>query len=100
MVLDMSAEDKILRQKAQHKAWRENNKERVKAYYIYHSSRPEHRERIRLWHSTHRDQINQRARARRLAALASLSALQEQQGVETNSPDENIYTEINGINTS
>ena len=97
MVLDMSAEDKILRQKAQQKAWRENNKERVKAYYIYHSSRPEHRERIRLWHSTHRDQINQRARARRLASLA---ALQEQQGVDSNSPDENIYTEINGINTS
>ena len=86
----MSAEDNILKQKAQQKAWREANKERVKAYYIYHSSRPEHRERIRLWHSTHRERINQRARIRRHAAtLAALSALQEQQGVETNSLDVN-----------
>ena len=90
MVLDMSAEDKILRQKAQQKAWRENNKERVKAYYTYHSSRPEHRERIRLWHSTHRDQINQRARARRLASLA---ALQEQQGFDPQLARRKIYTQ-------
>ena len=64
MVLGITAEDNILRQRQQQKAWRQANPEKVKAYYHYHRSRPEHCERIRLWHSTHRQQINLQARER------------------------------------
>ena len=64
MVLGITAEDKIIRQRQQQKAWRQANPDKVKAYYHYHRSRPEHCERIRLWHSTHREHINQQARER------------------------------------
>ena len=64
MVLGITAEEKILRQRQQQKVWRQANPENVKAYYHYHRSRPEHCERIRLWHSTHREQINLQARER------------------------------------
>ena len=64
MVLALSAEEKIMRQRDQQKAWRERNKDKVAQYYIFHRSRPEHRDRIRLWHATHRTQINSKARER------------------------------------
>ena len=64
MSLNLTPSEKILRQRQQQKAWREAHPEKVKAYYHYHQSRPEHRERIRLWQATHRSQINLKARER------------------------------------
>ena len=64
MTLNLTPEEQIIRQRQQQKAWREAHPEQVKKYYHYHQSRPEHRERIRLWHATHRAQINSKARER------------------------------------
>ena len=76
MVLGITSEDKIIRQRQQQKAWRQANPDKVKAYYHYHRSRPEHCERIRLWHSTHREHINQQARERYRNKIALLDTRQ------------------------
>ena len=76
MVLGITAEDKIIRQRQQQKAWRQANPDKIKAYYHHHRSRPEHCERIRLWHSTHREHINQQARERYRNKIALLDTRQ------------------------
>ena len=76
MVLGITAEDKILRQRQQQEACRLANPLKVKSYYHYHRSRPEHCERIRLWHSTHREQINLQARERYRTKIAHLDTRQ------------------------
>ena len=76
MVLGITAEDKIIRQRQQQKAWRQANPDKFKAYYHHHRSRPEHCERIRLWHSTHREHINQQARERYRNKIALLDTRQ------------------------
>lgn len=76
MVLGITAEDKIIRQRQQQKAWRQANPDNIKAYYHHHRSRPEHCERIRLWHSTHREHINQQARERYRNKIALLDTRQ------------------------
>ena len=91
MVLAITAEDKILRQRQQQKAWRQANPDKIKAYYHYHRSRPEHCERIRLWHSTHREQINLQARERYRAKTG------QQRALEPDEPD-NREVRVSALN--
>ena len=56
--------DLMTRQREQQKAWRQANPQKVKEYYDFHRSRPEHRERIKAWHLFHRGRINTQARER------------------------------------
>ena len=86
MVLAITAEDKILRQRQQQKAWRQANPDKIKPCYHYHRSRPEHCERIRLWHSTHREQINLQARERYRAKTGQQRALEPEVRVSALNP--------------
>ena len=47
----LSADDLLARQRMMQKLWRQNNPEKVTEYYEKHQARPEHRERIKQWHS-------------------------------------------------
>ena len=89
MVLGITAEDKIIRQRQQQKAWRQANPDTIKAYYHHHRSRPEHCERIRLWHSTHREHINQQARERYRNKIALHLSEDTRQAVEVRVSDLN-----------
>ena len=62
---NLSADDLLARQRMMQKLWRQNNPEKVKEYYEKHQARPEHRERIKQWHSTkNKEHINAQARER------------------------------------
>ena len=64
MTLNLTPSEKSLGSGNSRKHREKHTLKKVKAYYHYHQSRPEHRERIRLWQATHRSQINSKARER------------------------------------
>lgn len=65
----LSAENLIARQRMLQKLWRQNNPEKVQAYYKKHQARPEYRERMKQWRLEHRDEQNLKARNRHRANL-------------------------------
>ena len=62
MTLHLSPASLIARNKQKQKEWRQNHKERVKAFHQKHNARPETKERKLQWARENRDHINERRR--------------------------------------
>ena len=62
MTLHMTPEELLARHKAQQKAWRLANPERVNEYHRRHHARPEVKERRLAWARENKESINARRR--------------------------------------
>ena len=63
MTLHLSAEELIIRHKAQQKAWREAHPEKLREYHLKHQQSSGGKARRREWAMRNREHINKRRRA-------------------------------------
>lgn len=63
-LFDLTAEERLARQREQQREWRELHPARVKALQLKHAARPEIKARKRQWAAENREAVNARRRER------------------------------------